>query len=90
MDQEIKSLIVEYIKKIEDKEEILTLFKSDIEKIISDSKKELEEILKILDIKFNNHNMSEEEYLKLFRKAKEDILEKTKVKLDSLVNSLVS
>lgn len=89
IDKEIKNLIAEYIKKVEDKEEILTLFKNNIDKIISDSKKRLKQITSDLDIKFEANNISEEEYLNLFRKSKIEILNKTKEELNSLIQSLL-
>jgi len=85
MDDEIKNLIEEYIKKIEDKEEELTLFKKEIDKIIFESKKELQQVTVDLDAKFDANNISEEEYLVFFRKSKEDILKKTKEKMATLI-----
>lgn len=88
IDTELQNLIDEYVKKIEGKEEELTSFNQEIEKIISDSKKELVKTTKDLDIKFDANNISEEEYLSLFRKGKAEILEKTKEKLNSLLTKL--
>lgn len=85
MDEEIKNLIEEYVKKIEDKEEELTFFKKEIDLIISESKKELQQATADLDAKFDVNKISEEEYLTLFRKSKEDILKKSKEKMDSLI-----
>ena len=85
MDVEIKNLIEEYVKKIENKEEELTLFKKEIEKIISESKKELQQVTIDLDVKFNANDISEEEYLASFRQSKENILKSTKEKMDSLI-----
>ena len=85
MDEEIKNLIEEYVKKIEDKEEELTLFKNEIDSIILESKKELQKVTSELDVKFNSNNISEEEYLGLFRKNKEDILKSAKEKMNALI-----
>jgi ribosomal protein S3 len=75
-EQEIKNLIEEYVKSIEGKEEELTSFKSSIDKILNESKKELQKVTSDLDAKFDSNNLSEEEYLTLFKQAKEDILKK--------------
>lgn len=88
MDEEIKNLIEEYVKKIEDKEEELTSFKKEIDLIIFESKKELQKVTSELDVKFNSNNISEEEYLGLFRKNKEDILKSAKEKMNALIQSL--
>jgi hypothetical protein len=85
IDQEIKNLIEEYVKKIEDKEEELTLFKKEIDSIISESKKELQQVTTDLEVKFNANEINEEEYLISFRKSKEDILKRAKEKMDVLI-----
>ena len=90
MDTELQNLINEYVKKIENKEEELASFNQEIGKIISDDKKELAKITKNLDAKFDANNLGEEEYLRLFREGKAEILEKTKEKLNYLVKSLES
>ncbi len=88
IDQEIKNLIDEYVKKIEDKEAELTLFKKEIEQILSDSKEELVRATANLDAKFNDNNITEEEYLAELREEKEVILKNTKERLDLLVQGL--
>lgn len=90
IDTELQNLIDEYVKKIEGKEEKLTSLNQEIEKIISDAKKELKILAADLDVKFDANKLGEEEYLTLFRKSKTEILEKTKEKLNSLVKSLES
>jgi glucose-6-phosphate-specific signal transduction histidine kinase len=87
-EQEIKNLIEEYVKSIEGKEEELTSFKSSIDKILNESKKELQKVTSDLDAKFDSNNLSEEEYLTLFKQAKEDILKNTKEQLDLLIQNL--
>ena len=90
MDPEIQNLIDEYIKQVEDKEGDLLAFQAKIDGIISDSKKELATTTADLDAKFDENKISEEEYLKMFREKKENILKETKEKLDSLVQSLAN
>ncbi len=86
--QEIKKLIAEYVKKLEDKEGELTAFKKEIEAIISTSKEDLAKATTDLDLRFNNNEISEDEYLSLFRDQKQSILLATKGKLDALVKNL--
>ena len=88
MDQEIKNLIEEYVKKIGDKEEDLISFKSKIDEILLLSKQKLKKVTSDLDLKFNSNSIREEEYLNLFRKEKDEILQRTKEELDVLIKNL--
>lgn len=90
MDQEIKNLIDEYVKQIESKESDLLLLKRKIDEIIFHAQKEMKDIVSDLDAKFNANDITEEEYLKLMREQKAVILQKTKEKLDSFVQSIKS
>jgi uncharacterized protein (DUF342 family) len=85
IDPEIQNLIDEYVEQIESKEEDLTGLKRNIDGIISFARQELSRATSALDKKFDNNEISEEEYLTEFRAQKEDILKKTKEKLNSLL-----
>ena len=86
IDLELQNLINEYVKQIEAKEDDLVGLKRNIDGIISVSKKELKKATADFDKKFDANEISEEEYLVKFRTEKENILSKTKEKLDSLLN----
>jgi hypothetical protein len=88
IDKEIQKVIDDYVEKISENEEALLKLKSDIDQIIHNSEKELIELENNLDQKFNTNVLSEEEYLKLFKNNKENILSKTKQKMDELLASL--
>ena len=81
-------LIEEYVKKIGDKEEDLISFKSKIDEILLLSKQKLKKVTSDLDLKFNSNSIREEEYLNLFRKEKDEILQRTKEELDVLIKNL--
>ncbi len=86
IDLELQNLINEYVKQIEAKEDDLVGLKRNIDGIISVSKQELKKATADFDKKFDANEISEEEYLVKFRTEKENILSKTKEKLDSLLN----
>lgn len=88
IDKEIQKIIDDYVEKIAENEEALLKLKSDIDQIIHNSENELIELENNLDQKFNTNVLSEEEYLNLFKKNKENILSKTKQKMDELLSSL--
>jgi|APCry1669188970_1035186.scaffolds.fasta_scaffold114135_2 hypothetical protein len=88
MDEEIKNLIDEYVKQIESKETDLVFLKREIDKIIFHAQGEMKKASTDLDQKFDTNSLTEEEYLKLFREEKEKVLQKTKEKLDSLVQGI--
>lgn len=88
MDEEIKNLIEEYIKRIESKEADLVLLKREIDKIIFHAQSEMRKTSTDLDQKFDRSSLTEEEYLKLFREEKEKILLRTKERLDSLIQGI--
>lgn len=88
IDKEIQKIIDDYVEKIAENEEALLKLKYDIDQIIHNSEKELIELENNLDQKFNTNVLSEEEYLTLFKKNKENILSKTKQKMDELLASL--
>jgi len=88
MEEEIKKLIEDYVKQIEAKEPELTLFKKNIEDIKYNAHKKLSKVLADLDIKFNEYQIDEQEYLRLLTLEKNNILEKTQEDLDLLVKNL--
>jgi hypothetical protein len=88
IDQDIQKIIDEYVEKIQDKENELVSFKDKVDGIISSSENELEIVTKNLDERFNKNSINEEEYIKEFRIEKENILNRTKDELNSLVKSL--
>jgi len=88
MDQEIKDLIEKYVKQIESKEVDLVFLKKEIDKIIYNAHIEMKGILSDLDVKFNAYSITEEEYIYLVRKERENIVQNTKEKLDVLVQGI--
>lgn len=88
MDEEIKKLLKDYIEQINDKEESLTSFKKAVDEITFDARKEMDEVLKNLESRFEANEISEEEYLDFMRKEKAAILQKTEQKLNSLARSI--
>lgn len=88
IDQEIKDLISGYVKKIEGKENKLTSFKEEVEKIINSSMKETAEATALFDMKFDNNEISEGDYLSLLREKRESILKATKKRLDNLIENI--
>ena len=88
MDEEIKKLIDDYVKQIEDKEADLTLLKKRIDEIVYASRTEVSGVLENLDLKFESNEISEEEYVSLLRKEKAVILQRTEEKLNSLVGEI--
>jgi len=90
IDQEIKNLIDEYVKQVENKEDDLVGLKRNIDGITSMAKADLKNVISGLDLKFDANEISEEEYLSKLRMGKESILEKTREKLNSLTKSLES
>ena len=90
IDSELQNLIDEYIKQVESKEDDLVGLKTNIDDIISLAQTELKKMIASLDIKFNANEISEEGYLAKLRAEKENILKRTKDKLNSLVKSLES
>lgn len=88
IDQDIQKIIDDYIIQIQDKEEEVLEFKKKIDKVISNSQKEFEIIIKNLDEKFDAGKLNEEEYLLEFRSGKDNIIKNTKEKLDYLIKNL--
>lgn len=88
MDEEIKNLVEEYVKQIESKEADFVLLKKGIDEIISHAQKEIGDTIADLDVKFDEHNITEEEYLALLRAEKGKILQKTKKRLGSLIQGI--
>lgn len=88
MDEEIKNLIEEYVKQIENKEADIVLLKREIDKIVFHGQKEMKDVLANLDTKFDENNITEEQYLEMLRAEKEKILQKTKERLDLLVQGI--
>ena len=85
IDVELQNLIDEYVKQVEAKEDDLLGLKSNIDGIILTSKNEMGKVTTSLDKAFNANKISEEEYLTKFRAEKENILKRTKEKLDALL-----
>ena len=88
IDSELQNLIDEYIKQVESKEGDLVGLKNNIDGIISITQIEFKKVIADLDVKFDANEISEEEYLAKLRVEKENILKKTKDKLNSLVKGL--
>lgn len=85
IDAELQNLINEYVKQIESKEEDLVGLKRNIDGITSVAKQELKQAISELDKKFDANEISEEGYLVKLRAEKENILNKTKEKLDAFL-----
>lgn len=88
MDQEIKKLVETYVREIESKEADLSLLKNGIGEIISRAQGELKAVLTNLDTQFEANGITEEKYLDVLRKEKENILQKTKERLDQFVGTM--
>ena len=90
IDAELKNLIDEYIKEIENKEGDLVSFKKMVDGVISDSKKSLDQTKENLEKRFEANEITEEEYLSLFRESKKSVLEEAKIKFSTLLSDLSS
>ena len=90
IDAELKNLIDEYIKEIENKEGDLVSFKKMVDGVISDSKKSLDQTQENLEKRFEANEITEEEYLSLFRESKKSVLEEAKIKFSTLLSDLSS
>ena len=90
IDAELKNLIDEYIKEIENKEGDLVSFKKMVDGVISDSKKSLDQTKENLEKRFEAKEITEEEYLSLFRESKKSVLEEAKIKFSTLLSDLSS
>lgn len=89
MDEEIKNLIEEYVRQIENNEADISSLKTGIDEIVYSAKKEMGSALAGLDEKFDAGSITEEEYMDMARKEKAVILEKTKEKLDTAVHGIM-
>lgn len=88
MDDEITKLVNEYVAQIETKEEDLVFLKLEIDKILLQSKKEMEDILAELEVKFESGEIAEAEYLSLLRAKKEEKLYQAKDRLDQIARDM--
>ncbi len=82
IDTELQNLINEYVRQIENKEEDLVGLKRNIDGITSVAKQDLKNTVSVLDKEFDANEIGEEEYLTRLRTEKQNILNKTKEKLD--------
>jgi len=88
MDDEIKKLIEDYVRQIESKEADFVFLQKEIDAIIFNTEQKVKTVQAALDVKFDMNDIHEEEYLKLFREAKERILQETNTELSALTQEI--
>lgn len=88
MDTDLQKLVDDFIKEINTYEGELASFKNNVDGILSETKNKANRLVAALDKKFDEESMSEEDYLRLLKEKKKEILDETKTNLDLLLKGL--
>jgi|APSaa5957512535_1039671.scaffolds.fasta_scaffold189036_2 hypothetical protein len=90
IDKDIQKLIDTFVDGIEIKKEELDSFKSSVDALLLNSQNRSDEVIKILDKRFDNNEITEGEYLKDYKEAKKQVVLDLKDELDKITSNLTS